>query len=261
MADKNIDKEALKAQKDAEKAAKKAKQERIKQSKPKKEGNIATRGVAAVKKFCKDFVGTCKKVAWPTGKQVIKNSGVVLAAIAIVTLAVAAVDWGLSTVFNAAEKGVEELAEAAKLLPEYTFMVAGDGADKDMLKDIENVKLVGFLSGDKLTQFMGQAKVLLVPSIWYENCPLSILEAQCMGVPVATVNNGGMAELVKDGITGILIDDPAPEKIALKLRQILENKEYYETLKENCKKEKENILSVETYCDILIKEYEKLVAR
>ena len=111
MADKNIDKEALKAQKDAEKAAKKAKQERIKQSKPKKEGNIATRGVAAVKKFCKDFVGTCKKVAWPTGKQVIKNSGVVLAAIAIVTLAVAAVDWGLSTVFKAAEKGVEELAE------------------------------------------------------------------------------------------------------------------------------------------------------
>ncbi len=111
MADKNIDKEALKAQKDAEKAAKKAKQERIKQSKPKKEGNIATRAVAAVKKFCKDFVGTCKKVAWPTGKQVIKNSGVVLAAIVIVTLAVAAVDWGLSTVFTAAENGVGELAE------------------------------------------------------------------------------------------------------------------------------------------------------
>lgn len=110
MADKNIDKEALNAQKDAEKAAKKAKKERIKQSKPKKEGNIFTRGAAAVKKFCKDFVGTCKKVAWPTGKQVIKNSGVVLAAIAIVTLAVAAVDWGFSTVFNAAEKGVEELA-------------------------------------------------------------------------------------------------------------------------------------------------------
>ena len=111
MADKNIDKEALKAQKDAEKAAKKAKQERIKQSKPKKEGNVATRAVATVKKFCKDFVGTCKKVAWPTGKQVIKNSGVVLAAIVIVTLAVAAVDWGLSTVFTAAENGVGELAE------------------------------------------------------------------------------------------------------------------------------------------------------
>lgn len=159
------------------------------------------------------------------------------------------------------EKGVEELAEAAKLLPEYTFMVAGDGPDKDMLKDIENVKLVGFLSGDKLTQFMGKARVLLVPSIWFENCPLSILEAQCMGVPVATINNGGMAELVKDGLTGILIDEPTPEEIALKLRQVLENQDYYKTLRENCKKEKENILSVETYCDILIQEYEKLLVR
>ena len=159
------------------------------------------------------------------------------------------------------EKGVEELAKAAKLLPEYTFMVAGDGPDKEMLKGIENVKLVGFLSGEELTQFMGKAKILLVPSIWYENCPLSILEAQCMGVPVATVNNGGMAELVKDGITGILIDEATPEKIALKLRQFLENEENYEILKENCKKEKENILSVETYGDILTKEYEKLVAR
>ena len=75
------------------------------------------------------------------------------------------------------------------------------------------------------------------------------------------MNNGGMAELVKDGITGILIDEPTPEKIALKLKQILQKEGCYKTLKENCKKEKENILSVETYCDILTKEYEKLVAR
>ena len=72
MAEKNIDKEALKAQKEAEKAAEKAKKERIKQSKPKKEGTVFSRGAGAVKKFCKDFVGTCKKVVWPTGRQVLK---------------------------------------------------------------------------------------------------------------------------------------------------------------------------------------------
>ncbi len=159
------------------------------------------------------------------------------------------------------EKGVEYLAETAKLLPEYTFMVAGDGPDRNMLENIENVKLVGFLTGEKLIEFMGNAKVLVVPSIWYENCPLSILEAQCMGVPVVTMNNGGMAELIKDGVTGILVNEVSPEGLALGLRRALENEEYYKTLKENCKKEKENILSVETYCDILIEEYKKLVAR
>ena len=159
------------------------------------------------------------------------------------------------------EKGIALLAEVAKLLPEYTFMVAGDGPDKDLLKDIPNVKLVGFLTGDKLVEFIRTSKMLLVPSIWYENCPLSILEAQAMGVPVVTMNHGGMAELIKDGQTGVVIEEPSPEGMAWKLKNILENEEAYQLLKESCKKEKDHILSVETYCDILLKEYEKLVAR
>ena len=159
------------------------------------------------------------------------------------------------------EKGVELLAKTAKLLPEYTFMVAGDGPDKNLLENIENVKLVGFLSGEKLVDFMSSAKVIVVPSIWYENCPLSILEAQCMGVPVITMNNGGMAELIKDGVTGILFDEPSPEAMATALKRALENEEYYNTLKRECKKGTESILSVEEYADILIKEYERLIAR
>ena len=111
MAEKNIDKEALKAEKEALKAAEKAKQERIKASKPKKEGTIVSRGTAAVKKFCKDFVGTCKKVTWPTGKQVIKNAGVVLATIAVVAVAVFAVDWVLTEVFDLGKNAAVALGE------------------------------------------------------------------------------------------------------------------------------------------------------
>lgn len=159
------------------------------------------------------------------------------------------------------EKGIELLAKTAKLLPEYTFLVAGDGPDKNILENIENIKLVGFLSGEKLIEFMGNAKALIVPSIWYENCPLSILEAQCMGVPVVTMNNGGMSELVKDGVTGVLVYESSPEAIALGIRRVFEDREYYKTLRENCKKEKDNILSVETYADVLIKEYERLIER
>ena len=159
------------------------------------------------------------------------------------------------------EKGIEYIAKTAKLLPQYTFVVAGNGPDEDMLKGIENIKLAGFLTGDKLTQLMGNAKLLLLPSVCYENCPLSILEAHCMGVPVVTMNSGGMAELVEDGVTGTLVTEPTPEGIARKLKETIENEDYYNTLKENCKIEKDNILSVETYCDILMEEYEKLVAR
>ena len=159
------------------------------------------------------------------------------------------------------EKGIENLAGAAKLLPQYNFIAAGSGPDEGMLKGIENIRLTGFLTGDRLTELMGNAKVMILPSVWYENCPISILEAHCMGVPVMAMNSGGMAELIKDGVTGTLIDDPSPEGIALKLRETLENEEYYINLRENCKKEKDNILSVEDYAEILIKEYQKLIAR
>ena len=159
------------------------------------------------------------------------------------------------------EKGIENIAGTAKLLPQYTFVIAGNGPDEDMLKGIDNIKLAGFLTGDKLTELVGRAKLLLLPSVCYENCPLSILEAHAMGVPVVTMNSGGMAELVKDGVTGTLVNEATPQGIAAKLKETLENEEYYNILRENCKVEKDNILSVESYADILIKEYDKLLER
>jgi len=107
----NTDKEALKSAKEAEKAAKKAKQERIKQSKPKKDGSVFSRAGKTVKKFFKDFTGTCKKIVWPTGKQVVKNSLVVLATIIVIGAVVALIDFGLTKIFDLGEQGVVSLAE------------------------------------------------------------------------------------------------------------------------------------------------------
>lgn len=159
------------------------------------------------------------------------------------------------------EKGIENIKGAAMLLPEYEFVVAGNGPDEDILKNIPNVRLAGFLTGNELCELMGNAKVLLLPSVCYENCPLSILEAHALGVPVVTMNSGGMAELVKDGVTGALVNEPTPRGIADKIKEIMENKDLYSAIKENLKNEKDNILSVESYADILIEEYERLAKR
>ncbi len=157
------------------------------------------------------------------------------------------------------EKGVCLLRDAAKLLPEITFRVAGSGPDENVLSGIDNIKLMGFMKGDELTSLMGRAKALLLPSVCYENCPLSILEAHSMGVPVITMNSGGMAELVKDGITGTLVSERSPSELARKIKETVGNEEYYNTLRENCKNEKNNILSVEEYCDILLKKYSEVI--
>ena len=76
------------------------------------------------------------------------------------------------------EKGVMNIVEAAKAIPEKAFICAGTGpADKDM-RDIQNLHLVGFKKGEELQKLIAEAKLVILPSTCYENCPLSIIEAQ-----------------------------------------------------------------------------------
>ena len=157
------------------------------------------------------------------------------------------------------EKGVELLANTAKLLPDINFIVAGSGPDDEVLKNIPNVTLKGFVTGKELTELMANAKLLIAPSVCYENNPLSILEAHSMGVPVVTMNYGGMAELVEDGKTGVLASSPTPESVAEAVKKCLGNKEYYKTLKTNCETNGKNIMGVTEYCDILIHQYNNLI--
>lgn len=157
------------------------------------------------------------------------------------------------------EKGVTLLCEAAKLLPDYSFLVAGSGPDGECLKDVPNITMKGFLTGDELISLMANAKVMLLPSVWYENCPLSILETHSFGVPVITMNSGGMAELVEDGKTGALINEPTPEAVAAAIRRCFEDEEYYSVLQKNCETMRDKIIGVSEYSDIVLSQYQNLI--
>ena len=112
MADENktLSKEEAAAAKAAAKAAEKERKERIKRNKPKEpKPNIFVRILNAIKKFFKDFRGTCKKVIWPDGKTVLKSSIVVLVCTLIVGIGVWLVDWGLSAAVKILD-GIEDIA-------------------------------------------------------------------------------------------------------------------------------------------------------
>ena len=56
-----------------------------------------------------------------------------------------------------------------------------------MLRRIEglsNVEYLGFQAGPGLTRLIAGARAVVVPSEWYENCPMSVLEAKALGRPV-----------------------------------------------------------------------------
>jgi glycosyltransferase involved in cell wall biosynthesis len=65
------------------------------------------------------------------------------------------------------------------------------------------LRYMGAVSNDKLADVLADLDLLIVPSVWPENSPLTIHEAYLAGLPVLTSNCGGMAELVEDGRTGL----------------------------------------------------------
>jgi len=71
----------------------------------------------------------------------------------------------------------------------------------------------------QLAALMRGTDWVVVPSLWYENAPLVILEAQAAGRPVICAGIGGMAELVQDGINGLHVRPNDPAALAETLRR------------------------------------------
>lgn len=115
------------------------------------------------------------------------------------------------------EKGIATLAEAMVLCPDIRLRVAGDGPEAGLLDGVAGVTRLGSLPGDSVRQEMSRAAALVVPSIWYENFPRTIVEAFACGLPVIASRLGALADIVRDGETGLLFKPGDPRDLADKL--------------------------------------------
>ena len=157
------------------------------------------------------------------------------------------------------EKGLNTFIEVCKKLPEIKFKVAGTGPLEEKLKDIDNIEYVGFKTGKELEDLISKARFSVYPSIWYENCPLSILESESLGTPVITANYGGMKELVENKITGILIDKINEENLQKSINSLFYNDELLKKMSMNCVKKREEMISLQEYANKLIKIYDDVI--
>lgn len=110
----------------------------------------------------------------------------------------------------AAEKGVATLVSAA-LAAGVRLLVAGDGPMRPALEAMighspGRVELLGHCSGDRLADVVRGARAVVVPSQWYENAPLSVLESFAAGKPVIGARIGGIPELIDAGESGWLFE-------------------------------------------------------
>lgn len=113
-------------------------------------------------------------------------------------------------------KGVETMIRAVAQTGQKLHII-GDGhwvePMRKMIEGLENVRYLGFQSGAALRRMIARAKAVIVPSEWYENCPMSVLEAKASGVPVIGANIGGIPELVQHEQDGLLFS--AGDAVAL----------------------------------------------
>jgi glycosyltransferase involved in cell wall biosynthesis len=115
------------------------------------------------------------------------------------------------------EKGIDVLLNAFSLLP-YNIQIVGDGPERARLADRPNIATLGWLEPPDLLAAMSRSAYLVLPSIWYENSPRTLIEAFGCGLPVIASKLGALAELVEDGRTGLLFDPNSAPDLARVIR-------------------------------------------
>ena len=109
------------------------------------------------------------------------------------------------------EKGVLTLVKAMADL-DIPLKIVGDGPVKEQIQSfivnnkIERIELLGYKAGGELASLYQGAAFVAVPSEWYENAPMSILESYAYGKPVLGADIGGIPEMIDDCMTGMLFD-------------------------------------------------------
>jgi len=121
-------------------------------------------------------------------------------------------------------KGINTLIEATEKA-RVRCVIAGDGPLKNHIERTAEksnyLEYVGFQAGKKLRSYIANARAVVVPSEWFENCPMSVLEAKAEGTPVIGARIGGIPELINDGEDGFTFAAGDAESLVEKLETMM----------------------------------------
>jgi glycosyltransferase involved in cell wall biosynthesis len=126
-----------------------------------------------------------------------------------------------------AVKGVRTLLQAMLNVPRSHLFIAGTGDLEAELQafvrenSLENVSFLGHLHPDELFPLVRKAAFSIVPSEWYENYSMSVIESLARGTPVIGARIGGIPEQVIDGWNGLLFESGNVGQLSEKINFML----------------------------------------
>lgn len=164
------------------------------------------------------------------------------------------------------EKGVRTLLEAFKDLSDCRLKIVGTGPKEDELKEyaeahgMNHVEFLGYKRGKELLDLVANAYFVIVPSEWYENNPMTIIESYSVGTPVIGARIGGIPEIVAENETGyqFVSGDSEDLKRKLVLANCLRGEDYMNLSQGTLRFAREN-LSLESYYPKLVAFYQRFM--
>jgi len=105
------------------------------------------------------------------------------------------------------EKGCATLCEAFANTPGITLRVVGDGPLRSELESrysSDRIRFTGHLPWSQIKEILGTAAFMVLPSEWYENNPLTVIESFTLGTPVLGADIGGITELIVPQENGMI---------------------------------------------------------
>ncbi len=126
------------------------------------------------------------------------------------------------------DKGLTDLIRAVKIISKVNFClyIAGEGDIEKYMKFVTELNLnnkinfLGWISGERKKMFFENADIFVLPS-YFEDLPMSILEAMSYKLPIISTTVAGIPEIVKDGYNGYLVKPGNIEELASKLEIII----------------------------------------
>ena len=121
----------------------------------------------------------------------------------------------------------------AKRRPDIKMIVTGDGPTKRILEEsMPDAIFTGKLTGEDLARAYASSDVFVFPSVT-ETFGNVVLEALASGLPVVAANGGGPVDIIKQGVTGVLVEHQNEEAFYEEIVKLLDNEEYYATSRQN----------------------------
>ncbi len=159
------------------------------------------------------------------------------------------------------EKGIETLLRAHQNLnPTFSLKIVGTGPlEEDLRRKYPGVDFLGYQSGEKLNNLIANAAFVVVPSEWYENCSMVVLESMAFGKPVIGSRIGGIPEQIEDGKTGFLFEMGNENELKEKMAFLYDNPGMRQKMGRAARQKLGNEYSLKHHCQGLLNIYSQLL--